>query len=206
MAKDPAFLFYSSDFLTGTMFMSDEQVGKYIRLLCAQHQKGILSEKDMLIICKTYDKDIFDKFDPVEGGYLNKRLSDETEKRKNYSKSRSENRKGKHMNNISKTYVQHMENENENENVIDNDIIDNNYVTVANGKVKHQKVLEFYEAQLNGTQSEYSLPAWKPLVNNWFLEHLQENFQDNDHLKNSFKKWYINRKPKAYQKERTKLL
>ena len=38
--KDPAFLFYSSDFLTGTMFFTDEQVGKYIRLLCAQHQKG----------------------------------------------------------------------------------------------------------------------------------------------------------------------
>ena len=26
--KDPAFLFYSSDFLTGTMFMSDVQLGK----------------------------------------------------------------------------------------------------------------------------------------------------------------------------------
>jgi hypothetical protein len=81
-----------------------------------------------------------------------------------------------------------------------------NYVTVANEIINHVKVLEFYEAQLNGTQSEYSLPAWKPLVNNWFLEHLQENFQDNDHLKNSFKKWYINRKPKTYQKERVKLL
>ena len=45
MAKDPAFLFYPSDFLTGTMFMTDEQVGKYIRLLCAQHQKGHLCEK-----------------------------------------------------------------------------------------------------------------------------------------------------------------
>ena len=30
--KDPAFLFYSSDFLTGTMFMSDTQLGKYIKI------------------------------------------------------------------------------------------------------------------------------------------------------------------------------
>ena len=47
--KDPAFLFYSSDFLTGTMFMSDSQLGKYIKILCTQHQKGHLSEKDMFI-------------------------------------------------------------------------------------------------------------------------------------------------------------
>ena len=46
--KDPAFLFYSSDFLSGTMLMTDEEVGKDIRLLCLQHQKGHLKEKDML--------------------------------------------------------------------------------------------------------------------------------------------------------------
>lgn len=50
MAKDPAFLFYSNDFLSGTFLLSDEQVGKYIRLLCIQHQKGILTKKDMLNI------------------------------------------------------------------------------------------------------------------------------------------------------------
>lgn len=120
--------------------MSDEQVGKYIRLLCAQHQKGILSEKDMLIICRTYDKDIFDKFDKVDGGFLNKRLSDETERRKNYSKSRSNNRKGKHINNISKTYVKHMETETINENEIDNTInraLDEIYLEQQKPKWQH---------------------------------------------------------------------
>jgi hypothetical protein len=57
MSKDPAILFYTSDFLTGTFTMTDEQVGKYIRLLCLQHQKGSLTEKDMLKICKTYDNE-----------------------------------------------------------------------------------------------------------------------------------------------------
>jgi uncharacterized protein YdaU (DUF1376 family) len=126
MAKDPAFLFYSSDFLTGTMFMSDEQVGKYIRLLCAQHQKGRLTEKEMINICKTYDEDIFSKFEKDEQGmYYNLRCEVEIEKRKKYSLSRSTNRKSKskdkkHMINICKTYEQHMEIENINENKIEN--------------------------------------------------------------------------------------
>ena len=124
MAKDPAFLFYSSDFITGTLFMTNEQVGIYIRLLCMQHQKGHLSEKDMLFICKTYDEDIFSKFKKDDDGkYYNERCEIEINKRKSYSESRSNNRKGtenkqvnntKKQNNISKSYVKHMENENEN--------------------------------------------------------------------------------------------
>jgi uncharacterized protein YdaU (DUF1376 family) len=123
MAKDPAFLFYSSDFLTGTMFMTNEQVGMYIRLLCAQHQKGKLTEKEMLNICNSYDEQVFSKFEKDEQGlYYNLRCLEETNKRKKYSLSRSTNRKSKSkdkkdMINISKTYVKHMENENEIENI-----------------------------------------------------------------------------------------
>ena len=126
MSKDPAFLFYSSDFLTGTMFMDNEQVGKFIRLICAQHQKGRLTEKDMLKICVTHDEDIFSKF-AVDGAglYYNERLEQEVEKRKAYSESRRNNRKKKEdMIDTSLSYVQHMENENENENIIDNVVID----------------------------------------------------------------------------------
>ena len=117
--KDPAFLFYSSDFLTGTMFMSDSQLGKYIKILCTQHQKGHLSEKDMLKICKRYDKDIFEKFVKDENGkYYNIRLEKEIEKRSAYSKSRSDNRKNKiNFENICFSYVKHMENENININI-----------------------------------------------------------------------------------------
>ena len=117
--KDPAFLFYSSDFLTGTMFMTDSQLGKYIKILCTQHQKGHLSEKDMLKICKRYDKDIFEKFAKDEAGnYYNIRLQKEIDKRREYSNSRSSNRKNKlNEKNICKRYVLHMENENENINI-----------------------------------------------------------------------------------------
>ena len=113
MSKDPAFLFYSSDFLTGTALMTDEQIGKYIKLLCYQHQMGHLSERDMLKICKTYDEDIFSKFEKDQDGlYYNARLHQEVEKRKAYSESRRQNRTKKDMNNISNSYVKHMENEN----------------------------------------------------------------------------------------------
>jgi uncharacterized protein YdaU (DUF1376 family) len=127
MSKDPAFLFYTSDFLTGTSFLSNEQIGKYIRLLCHQHQNGHLKEKDMLKICLTYDEDIFEKFEKDENGlFYNVRLDEEIYKRKAYSESRRNNRKKKEthekdMIDISKTYVEHMENEIENEDEIKKD-------------------------------------------------------------------------------------
>lgn len=126
MAKDPAFLFYTNDFISGTQFFTDEQVGIYIRLLCAQHQHGRLSEKHMMHICKTYDKDIFSKFTKdSEGNWYNERLESEIVKRKNYSESRSKNRKSEK--NICQSYVQHMENENEN--------IDNNKKGIVKNEV-----------------------------------------------------------------------
>jgi len=117
MAKDPAFLFYSNDFLSGTFLMSNEQVGKYIRLLCLQHQKGTLTKKDMLNICQTYDEDIFNKFAvDNKDNYFNIRLKEEFEKRRAYSESRSKNRKSKKDDKLSKSYDEHMENEDEDVN------------------------------------------------------------------------------------------
>ena len=121
--KDPAFLFYSDNFLSGTMFFNDEQTGKYIRLLCAQHQTGHLEEKHMIFICKGYDEDIFKKFTKDEDGkYFNERLETEIVKRRNYSESRSNNKKGKvkSINKskiISKSYDNHMGNGNGNINI-----------------------------------------------------------------------------------------
>lgn len=121
MAKDPAFLFYPGDFSTGTQFFSDEQVGKYMRLLMAQHQHGHLTENQVIFICKSYDKDIMSKFTKDSKGlWYNERLEIEIEKRKNYVLSRSKNKEGKTKEKIiSKSYDPHMENENENRNDID---------------------------------------------------------------------------------------
>jgi uncharacterized protein YdaU (DUF1376 family) len=119
MAKDPAFLFYPGDFSTGTQFFTDEQVGKYIRLLMAQHQLGHLKETHMIMICKSYDNDIFSKFvKDSDGCYFNQRLEDEIVKRKNYSLSRGKNRSSKKI--ISNSYDNHMENENRNKDINNN--------------------------------------------------------------------------------------
>ena len=115
MAKDPAVLFYTSDFLSGTALMSNEQVGKYIKLLCLQHQLGKLREKDMINICGTYDEDIFKKFTKDDNGfYVNERLNTEVERRKAYSASRKKNRESKKIcKTYDDTYVPHMETETE---------------------------------------------------------------------------------------------
>lgn len=111
MAKNPAFNFYSDNFLSGTMFFTNEQTGKYIRLLCAQHQTGHLEEKHMIFICGTHDEDIWKKFTKDDNGlYFNERLDFEINKRNSYSESRSNNKKGKKLKPkiISKSYDDHM--------------------------------------------------------------------------------------------------
>ena len=150
MAKDPAFLFYSNDFLSGTFTMTDEQVGKYIRLLCIQHQKGILTKKDMLNICKTYDEDIFCKFSQDDNGnYFNIRLKEEFEKRRAYSESRSKNRKSIKKKKVSKSYVPHMENENENKDIIKSVIEYLNTKTNKKFKYSSKKTIDLINARLN---------------------------------------------------------
>jgi hypothetical protein len=92
--KDPAVLFYSQDFLTGTMLMTNEQRGKYITLLCLQHQNGKLHEDDMMMICGSYDPKVWAKFTcDEEGYYYNNRMLLETERRAKYSNSRKNNLK-----------------------------------------------------------------------------------------------------------------
>lgn len=129
MAKDPAFLFYPGDFNTGTQFFTDEQVGKYMRLLMAQHQHGHLTENQVIIICKSYDKDVMSKFKKDDKGlWYNERLESEVIKRKNFVLSRSKNKLGKGKEkNISFSYDNHMENKNENVIGI-NTLVDNSEI------------------------------------------------------------------------------
>lgn len=145
MAKDPAFLFYTNDFISGTQFFTNEEVGLYIRLLCAQHQHGRLSEKQVKIICNSLDNEVLNKFTKDEQGlYYNERLESEIEKRSKFSLSRSANRLGKTKDttkppkkkNTRKTYDYHMEDENENKDKVisEYDIAFKNYVEMRTKK------------------------------------------------------------------------
>ena len=175
MAKDPAVLFYTSDFLSGTFTMSNEQVGKYIRLLCLQHQKGVLTEKDMLSICTAYDDDIWSKFVKMENGYINQKMYDETIRRQKFSESRRNNAKTPKNESTSKAsasaYAKHMETETETETE-----------TISGAKTKTAKPKKtdhlfsespFFEfnlfcQQFVGTQYEHAnFNYYHEVINNW---------------------------------------
>jgi uncharacterized protein YdaU (DUF1376 family) len=89
MAKDPAVLFYTSDFLSGTAFFTDEQRGQYIRLLCEQHQNGHIPENHMVSICFSLGSPVVKKFvKDAEGNYYNERMEKEIEKRRHFLDTR----------------------------------------------------------------------------------------------------------------------
>jgi hypothetical protein len=130
MAKDPAVLFYTQDFLVGTITMTNEQRGKYITLLCLQHQKQKLTLKDLQMYLTDEDIEVAEKF-PIQsdGYYYNLRMFEEATKRKNYTESRRNNRKKKDevdISLLSKSYVNRMENENEDVNVNVNTLVNKN--------------------------------------------------------------------------------
>jgi len=90
--KDPAVLFYTSDFIAGTLTMTDAQRGKYILLLCLQHQQGFLTEHDILKVCRKFDDKIYGKFEKDTLGYFyNKRMLLESEKRNKHCEKQREN-------------------------------------------------------------------------------------------------------------------
>jgi uncharacterized phage protein (TIGR02220 family) len=85
MANDPAFLFYSQDFLTGVQDLTMEERGQYITMLCVQHQKGSVSSKWLSICLPDASTDVLKKFEKNENGDLySPRLAEEIEKRKGY--------------------------------------------------------------------------------------------------------------------------
>lgn len=181
--KDPAVLFYTSDFLTGTSFFNDEQRGQYIRLLCEQHQIGHIPDSHMLNICKSYDSPVFSKFikDP-EGKWYNVRMESEIEKRRSYCESRRKNKMhDKHMSgHMTRHMSGHMENENENINIKEDKRIVKErrgfvkptieqvkaYCTERNNSVNPEKWMNHYEA--NGWMvGKNKMSDWKASVRTW---------------------------------------
>jgi len=134
MSKDPAFLFYSSDFLTGVSDLTMEERGQFITLLCLQHQKGHLTKKVMQLQCHGIPTaDVLAKFRIDENGlYYNERVEQEREKRAAHSLKQRQNalkRWNKDKSSTKQTLydgnamAMPLENENENENENVDDIV-----------------------------------------------------------------------------------
>ena len=126
MAKDPAFLFYSSDFLSGVSDLTMEERGQYITLLCVQHQKGSLSEKTIRLLVGSVSVDVMSKFlQETDGTFFNKRLREEIILRNNFTESRRNNglqggRPKKNNKPNDKPKQNHMDNHMEDENINEN--------------------------------------------------------------------------------------
>jgi uncharacterized protein YdaU (DUF1376 family) len=68
MTKDPAFLFYSKDWLEGTAELSPCEKGIYIDLLCHQHQKGSLPSdtKRLAKLCGLSELEFMENWEAVK--------------------------------------------------------------------------------------------------------------------------------------------
>ena len=155
--KDPAVLFYFQDFLVGTEFMTDEEVGKYMRVLCHLADKGSLCKSQVLRICKTNtipeainEKLLIDE----TGKYYQRRMREEREKRVNYSESRRQNRVRKD-DKICETYDKHMENININEDIIED----------KDEKLKKREVI--FKSEVYEFMEKYSGEMLSKFCNYW---------------------------------------
>ena len=178
--KDPAYLFYPSDFLTGCASLTMEERGQYITLLCLEHQLGRLSEKTIRLSVGSVSVDVLAKFKQDENGLLyNERLEIEIEKRSNFIDTRRTNglkggrpkAENKKPNGLANGKPNAKANEKliENENVIEiinsiKDLFDEKYLENNTTKVMFDKLLKTYSKDeiLKATFWARNDEFWKP--------------------------------------------
>lgn len=97
MNKAPAFQFYAQDFLTGVMYLTNEEKGIYITMLAKQWTDGKIPKKRLgFLVGLDWDKfsdELKEKFTD-KGEYLvNERLEEERERKKNFLEKQFKNGK-----------------------------------------------------------------------------------------------------------------
>ncbi len=186
MAKDPAFLFYPGDYVSGTMGMTFEEKGAYMDLLMLQFNRGHMNTHMIQHTIGHLWEQVKCKFiQDDEGLWYNVRLDIEKDKRKTFTESRRNNMKGKtkpkeehtyekHMNSHMKP---HMENVNENINKDINTMKSRcnfeqafEYISIRIGvdkaKIEAEKFVNYYES--NGWKvGKNPMKNWKAAANNW---------------------------------------
>jgi uncharacterized protein YdaU (DUF1376 family) len=186
MAKDPAFLFYPGDYVSGTMGMTFEEKGAYMDLLMLQFNRGHMNTHMIQHTIGHLWEQVKCKFiQDNEGLWYNVRLDIEKEKRKTFTESRRNNIKPKNKPSYEPSYETHMQPhmdshmENVNEN-INKDIITNkskcsfeqvyeymaNKISLDLAKIEAEKFVNYYES--NGWKvGKNPMKSWTHAVNNW---------------------------------------
>lgn len=197
MAKDPAFLFYPGDYLRDTQCLSEPVQVAYDRIMCEHMRNICISQQQLNFFTKRLNSDQKDELmqvlSKVPGGFQISWVAESIEKRRNYSESRRNNRKGtkKHINNISKTYDSHMENEIENVNedeiktknskleifqtLFGDDIFIEQLNRTHKGKDLKQAFEECYTHHSNAPNPPQELWEWKQKLNTWLTIKKPEN-------------------------------
>lgn len=97
MNKAPAFQFYAQDFLTGCTYLTNEEIGMYIKMLCKQWTDGTIPKKRLgFLVGIEWDKfsdELKQKFTDLGDYILNERLEKEREKKLKFTEKQVENGK-----------------------------------------------------------------------------------------------------------------
>jgi uncharacterized protein YdaU (DUF1376 family) len=192
MAKDPAFLFYPGDYVSGTMGMTFEEKGAYMDLLMLQFNRGHMNTHMIQHTVGHLWEQVKCKFiQDNEGLWYNVRLDVEKEKRKTFTESRRNNMKPKDKPSYEPPYETHMQHhmdshmENVNENI--NEDINNNkskcsfeqaFEYMANkisldlAKIEAEKFVNYYTS--NGWKvGKNPMKSWTHAANTWLINSKQ---------------------------------
>jgi uncharacterized protein YdaU (DUF1376 family) len=192
MAKDPAFLFYPGDYVSGTMGMTFEEKGAYMDLLMLQFNRGHMNTHMIQHTVGHLWEQVKCKFiQDNEGLWYNVRLDVEKDKRKTFTESRRNNMKPKDKPSYEPSYETHMQPhmdshmENVNED-INKDININKskcsfeqvyeYMSLRIGKeiakIEAEKFVNYYES--NGWKvGKNPMKSWGAAANNWITNTKQ---------------------------------
>lgn len=150
MAKDPAFLFYPGDYISGTMHLDFECKGAYMDLLMLQFQKDHMTIHMIKhVLGHKFDhiwSQISDKFKEKDGKFWNERLRVEKEKRSSFCKSRKKNREG--VKDMTTHMCKHMEDE------------DINSINVVNSEKKEVEIVGS-ELAINTARKAWDDQRWR---------------------------------------------
>lgn len=97
MNKAPAFQLYAQDFLTGVMYLTNEEIGIYIKILCKQWTDGSVPKKRLGFLVgldwENFSEELKNKFIETEESLVNTRLEQERDKKIKFLKNQSINGK-----------------------------------------------------------------------------------------------------------------
>lgn len=97
--KAPSFQFYAQDFLTGTMYLTNEEIGIYIKMLAKQWTDGKIPKKRLgFLVGVEWDnlsEELKSKFEDFGDFLINERLERERDKKEKFlEKQRNNGKKG----------------------------------------------------------------------------------------------------------------